>query len=147
MSDYFVKLGIDLLTDLFGDKSATKAGHQAAESDMAVYQKYLDFFPQYSEAKKTEYKTGEAQTLGNRLAAMGMRGIDTGGSGQPTSSAAAYTQQKSLYDTGYEVLVNQLELEKTKAEGQLEVAKATADATQTGGLFGHGGFLGLGLGG
>jgi hypothetical protein len=108
------------------EKGLTTATEGKANKDL--YQKYLDYFPQYEATKEQEYQTKEAQTLGDRLAAMGMRGIQTGGTDQPTSGAAAYTAQKSLYDAGYETLVNQLDLEKTSAEGKLNVANAQIQA-------------------
>ena len=114
-------------SDISGfEKGLTTATEGQANKDL--YQKYLDYFPQYAATKEAEYQTQEAQTLGDRLAAMGMRGIQTGGADQPTSGAAAYTAQKSLYDAGYETLVNQLDLEKTSAEGKLDVANAQIQA-------------------
>ena len=118
------------------EKGLTTATEGQANKDL--YQKYLDYFPQYEATKEQEYQTNEAQTLGDRLAAMGMRGIQTGGTDQPTSGAAAYTAQKSLYDAGYQTLVNQLDLEKTSAQGKLDVANAqvTAGDVTTGAAIG-----------
>ena len=118
------------------EKGLTTATEGKANQDL--YQKYLDYFPQYEATKEADYQTQEAQTLGDRLAAMGMRGIQTGGTDQPTSGAAAYTAQKSLYDEGYTTLVNQLDLEKTSAQGKLDVANAqvTAGDVTTGAAIG-----------
>ena len=116
------------------------------KANKELYQKYLDYFPQYAATKEQEYQTKEAQTLGDRLAAMGMRGIETGGAGQPTSGAQAYTAQKSLYDSGYQTLMNELDLEKTSAEGKLDVANAqiTAGDVETGASIGAA--VGAGIG-
>lgn len=129
------------LTGVTTDISNIEQGLVTASEGHAnkdLYQKYLDYFPQYAATKEQEYQTKEAQTLGDRLAAMGMRGIQTGGSDQPTSGAAAYTSQKSLYDAGYQTLVNQLDLEKTSAQGKLDVANAqvTAGDVTTGAAIG-----------
>jgi len=142
-----------LLQDIFGGQQSAEdaqraAEHTAAKSVVSTYQTYLDQFPAYAAAKEGEYQTQEAQTLGDRLAAMGVRGQTSGGAGPATSAGSFYTAQKSLFDTGYQQLVQSLNLEETKAQNQLKAAQAAADATRgrTSGLFGHGGFLGLGIG-
>lgn len=118
-----------------------------ANADISTYQQYLNDFPQYESFKESEYKTTENQTLADRLAAMGMRGIQTGGAGQATSSAAVYSGEKSLYDQGYTALVNSLELDKTKAQGQLSVAQASLDQGKSTENSGIGGIIGGILGG
>jgi len=100
------------------------------KANQSLYETYLSEFPQYASAKANEYQTTEAQTLGDRLAAMGMRGITTGGGTGPTSGALVYGSEKSLYDQGFTALINQLNVEKTTAEGKLQVANATIQAAQ-----------------
>lgn len=137
-----------------GGDPTVKLEHAQAGADISTYETYLAQFPGYAQAKEQEYQAKQNQDLGDRLAAMGMRGIRaTGATGEPTSAAVVYQEQKSLFDTGYQQLVQSLNLEQTDAENKLKVAQATLDNTNTGGLFGHGGgknpnpisdFLGLG---
>lgn len=101
------------------------------EADTAIYTQYLKDFPQYETYKETQYQTQENQTLADRLANMGMRGQTVGGAGDPTSAAAAYTGEQSLWDQGYTTLQNQLGLQQTEAEQKLKVATATTTAGQT----------------
>jgi len=135
-----------LITDLSGGSATTQVQHAQAESDISTYEQYLKDFPQYQATAEAQYTANEGQVLGGQLAAMGVRGGSETTAEGVTSAGAAYGGEKSLYDQGYTELSNQLQLEQTKAQGQLAVAQSTAENTQTGGLFGHGGFLGTGIG-
>jgi hypothetical protein len=140
----------DILSGVNSDVSNIDKGkltQAQATADISTYQQYLNDFPQYESFKETEYKTTENQTLADRLSAMGMRGIQTGGAGQATSGAAVYSGEKSLYDQGYTQLVNSLELEKTKAQGQLAVAQASLQEGKSTENAGIGGLIGGILGG
>jgi hypothetical protein len=107
------------------------------EADTAIYTQYLLAFPQYETYKKGQYKTQENQTLADRLANMGMRGQSTGEAGDTTSAAAVYTGEKSMWDEGYQVLTDELALQKTEAQQKLNVAQATIKAGQTEGGVGE----------
>ena len=133
---------LGFLGDIFGGTG--QVAHAQAKADVSAYQTYLNQFPTYAAAKKEQYQAQEQQTLSDRLAAMDMHGIQTGGEGKATSAASVYTTEKSLWDTDYTQLVQSLNLEKTQAENQLEVAQETG--YHTGGLFGHGGLFGTGVG-
>lgn len=125
VSDDYSKLQNATLTEAGGKLSLAEG-----KANKSLYEQYLSAFPQYAQQKEGEFKAVENQTLADRLAAMGMKGITTGGAGAPTSAATAYEGEKSLYDTAYETLTNQLGLEQTKAQGQLDVANATIDTAQ-----------------
>jgi hypothetical protein len=154
---------VTVIADILGKVNSDWSSYQQAEllgtqgklteaegnANQSLYEQYLKDFPTYEAAQENQYQVKEAQTLGERLVNMGMRGISTGGAGAATSGAAVYTEEKSLYDQGYQVLVNQLDLQKTEAQGKLAVAQATVQAAteeQDLAKKGQGGAIGGGIG-
>ena len=139
-----------LVQALSGDTEAVEKAQVEevqATSDISTYQSFLNNFSGYASAKESAYSTEEAQTLSDRLASMGMKGQSGAGG---TSAGGAFTAEKSLWDQGYTQLVNSLTQEQTKAQGELNVAEASlteakSTEAQNKGLFGQGGFLGLGF--
>jgi hypothetical protein len=118
-----------LASDIFGaGTSASNTYQQAtlqaaeANANIGLYQQYLNAFPGYASNQEQMYKTEEAQTLGERLQNMGMRGI-SGGKG--TSAAAGYGTQQSLYEEGYNNLVTSLQLQEAEAQTKLSVYQAS----------------------
>jgi hypothetical protein len=123
--------GLSTFTQGLTTQASGSLTEAQGEADTAIYTQYLKDFPQYETYKETQYQTQENQTLADRLANMGMRGQTVGGAGAPTSAAAAYTGEQSLWDQGYTTLQNQLGLQQTEAEQKLKVATATTTAGQT----------------
>jgi hypothetical protein len=120
-------------SELAAENAAAQATYSETEADtnISLYQNYLDTFDQSATNQEDAYKTKANEDLGDRLAAMGMKGISTtDSSGNATSASMVVDAQKSLYDEGYTTLLASLANEKASYQSKLDVYEAQKAAAE-----------------